>query len=379
MIYEKATLLLGRRDEPTDGVADYCEMLREAAVSHGLVFDIARVTWVEMGWRSALAGLREEAEGWRGRWVLLQFTTLAWSRRGFPLRAPRVLRILRQCGARPGVVFHDFLALPGKGVVGNVREISQARVLHQLYAASDLSVFTVPVNKVSWLPLRRDKAIFIPVGANCTEPGENGPRRESAEGPRAVAIYSITGGNRTSVEIADLSFALIRARKSVGPIRALLFGRGSEEAEPALRSALAGADIQVESQGLLRPKDVSQTLSRADVLLFVRGQISTRRGSAIAGIACGLPIVCYSGPETAWPITEAGIVAVPLGNREALATALEKVLSDRAYRRTLAERSRDAQKRYFSWFSIAERFAMELEFENRAKRTSADIERGAAV
>ena len=32
---EKAILLLGRRDEPTDGMADYCEKLREAGVLRG--------------------------------------------------------------------------------------------------------------------------------------------------------------------------------------------------------------------------------------------------------------------------------------------------------------------------------------------------------
>ena len=40
MSVEKAILLLGRRDEPTDGVADYCEKLREAGVARGLSFEI---------------------------------------------------------------------------------------------------------------------------------------------------------------------------------------------------------------------------------------------------------------------------------------------------------------------------------------------------
>ena len=43
MSAEKAILLLGRRDEPTDGVADYCEKLREAGVQRGLSFEIVPV------------------------------------------------------------------------------------------------------------------------------------------------------------------------------------------------------------------------------------------------------------------------------------------------------------------------------------------------
>ena len=354
----KAILLLGKRDEPADGVEDYCHMLRETAARRGLVFELARVGWAEMGWRDAFAELRKQASAWRDRWVLLQFTTLAWSRRGFPLRASSALKLLRQSGTRPGVVFHDFSALPGKGIVGKARELCQAHVLRQLYALSDLSIFTVPVNKVAWLPLRRDKAIYIPVGANCPEPIS--AFRDDVPRSRTVAVYSITGGANTSVEVADLGSALKRAGRSVGPIDVLLFGRGSREAEPVLRAELTGADVHLKCFGLLQPEQVTETLSRADVLLFVRGHISTRRGSAIAGIACGLPIVCYSGPETTWPITEAGVVAIPLRDREALAVGLESVLSNEAYRETLAERSRRAYKKYFSWAAIADQFTAAL-------------------
>jgi glycosyltransferase involved in cell wall biosynthesis len=247
------------------------------------------------------------------------------------------------------------MPLPGSGIVGAGREYCHLRVLCQLYARSDLAIFTIPVEKLPWLPLRREKAVFIPVGANC-------PETIHGDFPsvKTVAVYSITGGAQSSTEIADIGTALKRASRRVGPVRLILFGRGSQEAEFALRFELAGADVEIESLGLLRPEQVSKTLARADVLLFVRGQISSRRGSAIAGIASGLPIVCYSGPETAWPITEAGILAVPLGDREALAAALETVLSDDRFRRTLAARSRQAQVKYFSWAAIVEQFAAAL-------------------
>jgi glycosyltransferase involved in cell wall biosynthesis len=355
---EKVILLLGRRDEPTDGVADYCEKLREAGLQRGISFEIVPVHWAEKGWREAFAELRKAAAAWRDCWVLLQFTTLAWSRRGFPLRAPRLLEIIRQCGARPGVVLHDYFPLPGPGIVGSAREYCQLRVLRRIYQSSDLAIFTVPPNNISWLPPHSGKVAFIPVGANCPEAIPS--MREDSPKVKTVAVYSITGGARTSIEIADLGTALKRASKAAGPIRLLLFGRGSKEAEPALRSELTGADVEIESLGLLSPIDVQQTLARADVLLFVRGQISTRRGSAIAGIASGLPIVCYSGAETVWPITEAGILAVPLGERESLAAALETVLSDTPLRRSLAERSRQAHEKYFSWNAITEQFAAAL-------------------
>ena len=370
-------LLLGRRDNPTDGVLDYCKYLREAGLARGLSFELAQVHWAEKGWHKALVELREIASAWPNCWVLLQYTTLAWSRRGFPLRTPRVLDVLRQCGARPGVVFHDFGPFPGTGVVGTAREYCHVRVLRQLYARSEKAIFTVLLNKISWLPNHSEKMAFIPVGANCPE--VTSADREGSTRAKSVAVYGVSEGHRLLAEVADIGTALRQASQSAGPIRLLLFGRGSQEAETALRSELAGTEIEIESLGLLSSEQVRQTLARADALLSIRGMVSTRRGNAIAGIACGLPVVCYSGPETAWPITDAGILTVPLGDRQALAAALENLLSDEPFRRRLAERSREAYEKYFSWPAIIERFSAELQLRNEALDVRKAIENKAAA
>ncbi|MBZ5642555.1 MAG: glycosyltransferase [Acidobacteriia bacterium] len=358
MSAEPVILLVGRRDHPTDGVADYCDKLREYGAARGLAFEAVPVRWAEKGWNGAFAELREAASAWRDRWVLLQYTTLGWSHRGFPLRAPRVLEVLRQCSARPGVVLHDFAPQTGSGIVAGIREMCQLRVLRQLYERSDLAIFTIPVKNISWLPMRREKAVFIPVGANCPE--LPAPARLAQHEKMTVAIYGITGGSQMLPEVADIAFVVKQAVASGRALRLIIFGRGSGEAEPALRSALAGVDVEIDALGLISPEEVPRALARADALLFVRGHISSRRGSAIAGIAGGLPVVCYAGPDTDWPVTEAGIMAAPMGDRQALAAALENVLSDASLRKTLSERSRQAHEKYFSWAAITARFAAEI-------------------
>jgi glycosyltransferase involved in cell wall biosynthesis len=105
------------------------------------------------------------------------------------------------------------------------------------------------------------------------------------------------------------------------------------------------------------PTQVVQKLSVCDVLLFVRGPISSRRSSAIAGISCGLPVIAYSGSETAAPITDAGVVLVSPNQPDDLNAALVQVLSNAAYRVDLAARSRAAYLAHFAWPSIAARFA----------------------
>jgi glycosyltransferase involved in cell wall biosynthesis len=357
----KAILLLGRRDEPTDGVLDYCEMLRAAADLRGLFFELARVGWAEKGWRAALADLRKQAESWRDQWVLLQFTTLAWSRRGFPLLAPHVLRLLRQSGVGTGVVFHDFSPVRGKGIVGKAREISQARALRRLYALSDLSIFTVPVNKVGWLPMRRDKAIFIPVGSNFPE--VDCSARKDPPAPvkgLTVAVFGITGGDRGDLEVGDIEYALKAAHSNGAPLRVVAIGRGCEVFETKLRQAFAGTSIEVSVPGLMPAADLACALAGSTVLLCVRGHVSSRRGSAIAGIVCGIPIVGYRGEETGFPITEAGAMLVNQHDREGLGKALSAVLGDEKLREELRQRSREATLKYFSWDAIASQFISAL-------------------
>ena len=60
-------------------------------------------------------------------------------------------------------------------------------------------------------------------------------------------------------------------------------------------------------------------------------------------------------------MTEAGMIAVPAGDREALAAALARVLSDGALRASLAARSRRAQELYFSWPAIASSYVAAFE------------------
>ena len=347
--------LLGRRDEPTDGVADYCDWLGSTAAQCGYEFETVRVAWAERGWRDALTELQEKAAVWRGHWVLLQHTTLAWSRRGFPWHAPRVLSVLQNSGVHCGVVFHDFLPFVGKGMVGRVREYCQLEAVKRLYAQADGAIFTIEVEKISWLPSHHEKAVFIPVGANCPEPPL--AARVKTGDARTIAVYGVTGGPQTRPEVADIGFAMKRATQTAGRLRLVVVGRGSKEAELPLRQEFSGTNVVVEALGVIPAEDMSRTLASADVQLFVRSQISSRRGSAIAGIACGLPVVCYAGPETGWPVTEAGIIAVPLGDREALSVALERVLVDDELRASLAERSRWAHEQYFAWRVIVARYA----------------------
>jgi glycosyltransferase involved in cell wall biosynthesis len=355
---QKCIALLGRHDAPTDAVEEYCQYLAGALRAHDFELELARVAWLEDGWLAAMRELERQAKAWRGRWVLVQYTALAWSERGFPLRFLRVLRILRQAGARVAMVYHDVLPYHGSRTIDKLRRRAQIHAMNEALRSCDLGVFTVPVSKLLWIGKKRTRAVFIPVGANLPEP-ETAWTVQRGEANRlpAIAVFGITGGEGGIWEIASISEALQIVAERLGKLRLVVMGRHSDTAEKALHNLMDKLPIEVSALGVLPGEEIVRHMACCDVLLFVRGGISSRRGSAIAGIACGLPVVALEGPETASPITEAGVVFADPKRQRGLGEALLKVLSDVEYRASLAERSRRAQEKYFSWKAIAARYA----------------------
>lgn len=346
--------LLGRRDAPIDAVEEYCRYLGTALHSHDIQLEICRVQWEILGWSNSLTALRSQAAGWRDRWVLVQYTALAWSARGFPQKVLRALEILKSAGARVGIVFHDVQPYPGTRLIDFLRRFIQIRAMRSALSLRDLAVFTVPPEKLHWLPAVPPQAVFIPVGPNLPIP----PQVHSPQNPvPTIGVFSITGGKAGACETQTILASVRYAVQELGRLRLSIFGRHAELRETELRHGLRDLDVELSVEGIVEAAQVVQKLSASDVLLFVRGPISSRRSSAIAGIACGLPVIAYPGSETAAPITDAGVVFVARNKPDELNAALVRVLSDAVYRSYLASRSRAIYQTHFAWPAIAARLS----------------------
>lgn len=358
---ERCVAVLGRRDEPTDAVEEYCQYLSGALAAHGMQLELIRVPWPEIGWSRAVQDLREKTRDSRNTWFLLQYTALGWSRRGFPLRVLSVIRALKKNGGRCAVVFHDPGPYLGNRLVDRLRRAVQLHTMRKVMRLGDLTILTLPRNKISWIPKDLRNVTFIPVGANlpCPEGAWQLEKRHDIEIP-TVAVFSISSGAVGREEVRRIAEAMRYASGKIGPLRLKVLGRNSEVGGKQLQEELAASRVEVEIHGLLGAEAVVSTLGASDVLLFARGPICTQRGSAIAGIACGLPIVACGGWETAPPITEAGVVLLKEDSTNEFGPALVRVLTDSAYRASLRERSRQAQQQYFSWAVIAAEYASAL-------------------
>jgi glycosyltransferase involved in cell wall biosynthesis len=348
--------LLGRKDEPTDAIEEYSRYLGRALRAHDIQVEIIRIAWEIRGWPDALRDLERQAEHWHGSVVLVQYTALGWSSRGFPWRVLQVIKALRSVGVRVGIVFHDVEPYVGSRLVDSLRRYIQVRTMRGILSLANFAVFTVPFERISWLKAPPRNASFIPVGANLPIPSVivTGNRERTAP---TIGVFSITGGKGGAHETEVILAAVRHASQTLGRLHLSVFGRHAELREAHLRSGLKDLPVELSVEGVVAPDRVVQKLSECDVLLFVRGGISSRRGSAIAGLACGLPVIAYSGSETAPPITDAGIVLVPADQPCQLHASLVRVLSDVDYRNDLATRSRATFQAHFAWPSIAARFA----------------------
>jgi glycosyltransferase involved in cell wall biosynthesis len=355
---EKWIALLGKRNLPLDGVEDYCNFLGAALRDHGVGLQQERVAWDQIGWPAAFHDLAAKSAGWRGRWVLLQFTSFAWSARGFPFRALKVLGILQRNGARVAVVFHESSGQTmGPAMIQPVRTACQNVAIRRLHQRAEKSVFTVPLEMIPWLSASDPRAAFIPIGANIPEPSV-APRASAApaSAEKTVAVFCFSSDATRFHEADDIVFAVRHARAKIPKLHLLLIGRGTEEMGPRMDNELAGSGVRVSVKGTLGAAEVTAALSQADVQLFVRGPVSQMRGSVLAGIACGLPVVGYSGAEAGTPIEEAGLQLAPLGDRATLAAALSSVLQDESLGHTLRLRSIRAHQDWFSWDAITKKY-----------------------
>lgn len=351
----KLWLLLGRRDTPTDGIEDYCQLLAGALGRRGHKTEVVRLSWMDRGWWAGLWGMRKALTRSRVEWVIMQFTPLMWSRRGFPVRALAVAGVVRLAGISLCTLIHDPSGFPGKRLRDRTRRAVQHGVMRALVRISQQSVVTVERKEVPWLSAdARHAPRTIPVGSNIL-PAAVGSR--DGDDIFTISIFAITEGRRDEAyQIAEVAN---RVASELGGVQLLLFGRGVEIAAPWVEQK-AGTGVRIRANGVLPSHDVSDWLRRSNAMLFIRGTVSSRRTTVISAIAHGLPVVGYRGEETGQVITEAGVSLVPSGDAAGLVRELVRIASDPQWAAELRQRSADAYERYFSWDRIAGLFVETL-------------------
>jgi len=348
--------VLGRRDNPTDGVEDYCSFLGQALSAQGVRLQNVRVLWPERGWLQALLDLWRESRNWRSNWVLLQYTAMAWSRRGFPFGAVAVASILRRRGARIAVIFHEPFRQGGQRWIDRCRGTCQDWVVQALYRRATKAIFADPLSTIGWIRGNEPKTAFVPIGPNLpTYSTESAAVANRNGNTKTVVVFCLSDPPNRTRELEDIRHAMQFVQEHGVKSRVVFLGRGTVEAKGQIEQLFRSTAAEVSNLGLRDADELSRIFLQADAMLCVRGPLYPRRGSAIAGIACGLPVVGYAGAAEGTPLEEAGVQLVPYGNREMLGQALANVLTDEEIWKQLHEKSLRAYRSHFSWDIIAAR------------------------
>lgn len=184
-----------------------------------------------------------------------------------------------------------------------------------------------------WLPIPSN----VPVVANETSVAR--VRGEySREGQFLVGHFGIHGSAATGPLQEMIPILLERCPEAV----MLLMGKGSEEFRAGLIGRLPQLAHRIRAAGTLAPSDLSEHLAACDLMLqpYPDG-VSTRRTTAMAPLAHGVPLVTTTGPltEEFWQDCNA-VVMAPAGDAQGLVEAACLLLTDRVERDRMSSQAR---------------------------------------
>jgi len=217
----------------------------------------------------------------------------------------------------------------------------------------------------------------IPVGANVEPPGRSAsPRR--GDGEFRVMTFGSWHEDRSVEDLVDAVMALRATR----PVRLSVIGSfGDNDEQRARVRALrdrAGPDGWLDLEEDVPPARVSDYFARADAYVSpLAGGPSGRRGSVMAALAHGVPLVAYDGYERDGVFRDGyNVVLLRGGNGAGIRAALGALMTDEGRGRALAAAGRATFEEYFAWDVIADRweelFAELAPARGGARRQSAE-------
>ena len=357
------------------GVADYTRALGLALVAAGqevavltsvraseAPLDPGLAIWPEVtAWgHSCWAALDGVITGWRPDIVHIQYQTAAYDMRPGINLWP--WRPWRRPDVATAVTFHD-LRLP---YLFPKAQVVRRWVTETLARSCRLAITTNPEDTTVLRGVRPD-LVEIPIGSNipCAAPADfdRTTWRQRLGLPAAAAVLCYFGFLNAS-KGGELLVDVLAALVTGGLDGHLLMIGGSVGASDATnqtylqqvedRIAREGLAGRVHWTGHLAAPEVSAAFLSSDLcLLPYQDGVSYRRGSFMAALAHGMPIVTTT-PAVFYPDLHDGetLMLAPVGDGATLEAACLRVLSEPELRRRLGENARRLSDR-FTWESIA--------------------------
>jgi len=247
-------------------------------------------------------------------------------------------------GDRVDIMVHEPYFAFGEGGVRWTAAALVHRLMTAILARAACRVWlSIPAWEERWRPyfFGRDVPMaWLPVPSTLPPPESAGAtvlgRQHAGNGGPVVGYL----GSYGSYARETLGVVLPHVLKDAPTATAILLGRNSVDFSQQLIDANPTLRSRIVTTGPSGPSRLASLVQACDLMIqpYPDG-ISSRRTSAMAALALGVPIVSTSGhlTETIWA-EHAAVVLAPVGNHGALAAAVLQLLSDDRERRCLGDR-----------------------------------------
>jgi glycosyltransferase involved in cell wall biosynthesis len=334
------TLLYNDRGNSVDGIRDHTNLLGATLAERGAL-DVA----VETRFRpSSLESALDRA----GSSVILQYSPFCYGRWGFAPWLPAALLRLRRRRPRPTIallVHEPFV--PIVSARSFAMGAWQRLQLEALRLASDV-VFASIESWAARLGRRRPSrpVLHLPVGSNVPDMRGAREKQRRALGVSDDTLVVASCGRRHPGWRGDYVSAAMRRIADTGT-PALMLSLGADA--PPFDDL---GDIPLHAPGRLSASELASHFAAADLFLapFVDG-VSTRRGTLMAALQHGLPVLGTDGHLTDGLFRQApdALRLTPAGQPAAFADAAGRLAVSRSERADLGRRGRSLYERLFDW------------------------------
>ncbi|PQV65209.1 Glycosyltransferase involved in cell wall bisynthesis [Abditibacterium utsteinense] len=361
----KIALVAAALPPQLNGIGDYtANLARELAKSHQVSiltatntpFDPILGLEIHPIFRIGDAKSFRAIDAWTRRekpdWIVLQYQCFSYGKWGFNLELPRAMaRVARhaknESGTRFALMMHEpfVRATTPKNAVMSLWQRWQLWSLGQNARANFFSIEAWQNEFSPWFPRRAN--VHLPVMSNIPAlfAARDAARRELGLENRdfVLGIFGTAHDSRLLERALDAARAVSEAGWQ--PVVLYIGPHGA-----AMRAALPG--LQILAPGALPAPEISRHFAAMDIYLatFVDG-VSTRRGSLMAALQHGVPVVGTAGnlTDTLWHRENGRSIALaPVADAQRFAALVADLVSNPEKRQKMGSAGRALYEREFS-------------------------------